>query len=314
MNLFVVATMLLVGAGALAGFALIGAARQRASIRARFSEAVGADAVPADTVKVSMWQRLLEGFGRRPPGGPRRESGSGREPGDFDVLLHRAGWPSRGARSLFRSVLIVAPVFTTSVALGWVWLADVMDAGRGWLGGVFVAFVVGFVAPRMAIRTLANARGMRLSRESPFFCRLLAMALDSGLTLEQAFRTLAGELHDVLRESRTEITWVLRRIDAGASVADTLTDWRKLVGVPEISDLANLLLEITRFGGNARGSLIALARSIEERQLASVKEQINKLTVKMTVVMTVLLFPALLVVLAGPGILALLRGLSHVAR
>lgn len=59
--------------------------------------------------------------------------------------------------------------------------------------------------------------------------------------------------------------------------------------------------------------LLELAQAIEQRQLATVKERINKLAVKMTVVMMVLLFPALLVVLAGPGMLALVRSLSSVA-
>jgi tight adherence protein C len=48
---------------------------------------------------------------------------------------------------------------------------------------------------------------------------------------------------------------------------------------------------------------------MEERQLSALREYVNVLSGKMSVVMMVFLFPALLIFLAGPGFIALAKGL-----
>ena len=63
-------------------------------------------------------------------------------------------------------------------------------------------------------------------------------------------------------------------------------------------------------GGNIRETLVKFAQLIEERQLSALREYVNVLSGKMSVVMMVFLFPALLIFLAGPGFMALAKGLS----
>jgi tight adherence protein C len=297
------ALVLFAAALAVGGVGWFTAARQRAGVRGRFAQAFGSDEATGGYDETGM-ARMLARI-------ERQQAGPQGEPGEFRRLLHRAGWSSRNARAVFYLILIGTPVLSALAALAWVLLARGLDA-RG-MAIVFIAFVLGYMAPRSGVRMLAEARGERLAREAPVWCRLLAMLLESGLNTEQALRSLLADSAEVLPESTKEIAWLIRRLDAGASLPDALGDWQKVLGVPELSDLAGLLQQVSRFGGNARGPLLELALAIEQRQLATVKERINKLAVKMTVVMMVLLFPALLVVLAGPGMLALMRSLRNVA-
>lgn len=304
MNIMPLAVILLASAVIIAGLVWAISARQRAGVRGRFAQAFGADGAATVGYDETGMSRLVARM-------ERQRAGEELHVSEFRSLLHRAGWSSRDARAVFYVLLYVFPVVLSVAAAAWVFFGRGLDA-RGVLI-VFIAFVVGFEAPRVGIRSLAKARAERLAREAPIWCRLLAMLLESGLNTEQALRSMITDSAQVIPESTHEIAWLLRRLDAGASLPDALGDWQKVLGVPELGDFASLLQQVSRFGGNARVPLLDLAQAIEQRQLATVKERINKLAVKMTVVMMVLLFPALLVVLAGPGMLALVRSLSSVA-
>src|SRR3546814_13863988 len=49
-----------------------------------------------------------------------------------------------------------------------------------------------FVGAKLALRSLANRRMRRVNDELPFVLDLMTMLLESGVSLDQCFRTLAG--------------------------------------------------------------------------------------------------------------------------
>ncbi|MNC72975.1 hypothetical protein D3C75_1241030 [compost metagenome] len=57
-------------------------------------------------------------------------------------------------------------------------------------------------------------------------------------------------------------------------------------------------------------SLLALKDLLDDRRLTRMQERVSKMSAKMSAVMMVFLFPALLIVLAGPGFSALTRALG----
>ena len=59
--------------------------------------------------------------------------------------------------------------------------------------------------------------------------------------------------------------------------------------------------------GGAMKSLQALKALLDDRRLTRMQEYISKMSAKMSVVMMVFLFPALLIVLAGPSFIAISR-------
>lgn len=54
-------------------------------------------------------------------------------------------------------------------------------------------------------------------------------------------------------------------------------------------------------------SLQALKNLLDDRRLTRMQEYISKMSAKMSVVMMLFLFPALLIVLAGPSFIAIAR-------
>jgi len=58
-------------------------------------------------------------------------------------------------------------------------------------------------------------------------------------------------------------------------------------------------------------SLLALKQLLDDRRLTRLQEYISKMSAKMSVVMMVFLFPALLIVLGGPAMIAISRALNN---
>jgi tight adherence protein C len=80
--------------------------------------------------------------------------------------------------------------------------------------------------------------------------------------------------------------------------------------VDEFTDTCVILQQLLYQGGGAMKSLLALKQLLDDRRLTRLQEYISKMSAKMSVVMMLFLFPALLIVLAGPGFTALAKALG----
>lgn len=236
---------------------------------------------------------------------------SDRDQKEMTRLLKQAGWYAARERMAFMSASWLTPLIAVTCAGAYTVAADDITVTQK-LALVFVAFVLGFLIPRYVLRYRANARRNALSREMPTAIYLLRMLFDAGLSTEHTLRVMYEEGRVLMPNLAEEIAGTLQRIDAGHDRAEALHDMAAPLEVAELTDTVAILKQVTRHGGNIRDSLAKFAQLIEERQQSALREYINQLSAKMSVVMMVFLFPALLIFLAGPGFLALARGLGSV--
>ncbi|MGH8550454.1 MAG: type II secretion system F family protein [Methylococcales bacterium] len=225
-------------------------------------------------------------------------------------LIRQAGWNFGIQRSLFYLFAWLSPLAAAAGALFYIIPAEIVGARA--VAGVFIGFTAGFLLPRYILRYCAGARQKALSKEVPTAIHLLRMLFDAGLSIEHALWVLHSESKALLPELSPELAVVLNRINAGHDRVDALSDMANPLDVPELSDTVAILKQVTRHGGNVRDSLLQFARLMDERQQSALREYVSKLSAKMTVVMVVFLFPALMIFLAGPGFIALAKALLNV--
>jgi tight adherence protein C len=226
-------------------------------------------------------------------------------------LLKQAGWYAIPKRTVFMLISWLAPlVAMVGVGTYVITAGDIIGTQK--LALIFVAFVLGFLSPRYVLRYRAKVRRSALSRETPTAIYLLRMLFDAGLSTEHALRVMHDEGRVLMPNLSEEIAGALQRMDAGHDRADALHEMAEPLDVAELTDTVAILKQVTRYGGNIRESLMKFAQLMEERQQLALREYVNQLSGKMSVVMMIFLFPALLIFLAGPGFLALGRGLAGV--
>ncbi|MFJ3483653.1 type II secretion system F family protein [Pseudomonas sp. NPDC090202] len=278
-------------------FLLLGVARQKRYERQVMSRLQGE--MTRDS-KVGNWLRVLgdSRFGQR----------SVSLDSESQILLNRVGWRRSSQRSMFAACQIGLPIIAVCLVL-LVQAVFFEDATYPLMAPVF-ALGLGYLAPKRVLAAAAANRQKKVVGEISIFIPLLRILFESGMAVEQALRVLSGEGQRLLPVLSSELRVMLMRVDSGLELGDELNKVAVLLAVDEFSDTCVILNQLIHQGGGAMKSLLALKQLIDDRRLTRLQEYISKLSGKMSVVMMVFLFPALLIVLAGPGFVAIGKALG----
>lgn len=227
--------------------------------------------------------------------------------GETRVLLDRLGWRRSRQRSLFAAMQVGVPLLLCSVG---VLLQETVyrDLGVRWVIPLF-GLGLGYLLPKRALAYASARRQRQVAEEVMTFIPLLRILFESGLAVEQALRVLSHDGRHLLPVLSEELRAVLLRVDSGLSLAPELENTARLLAVDEFSDSCVILQQLLTQGGGAMKSLLSLKQLLDDRRLTALQERVSKMSGKMSVVMMIFLFPALLIVLAGPGFTALTRAL-----
>ena len=224
---------------------------------------------------------------------------------ETQLLLNRVGWRTASQRSLFAAFQIGTPVaFAGLIFLG----HELFFPGSGNLLIVLLfALAVGILIPKRMLAYVAKKRQQEVAVEVSTFIPLLRILFESGMAVEQALRVLSQEGRQLLPVLTGELRVMLVRVDSGLELSQELSKTAALLDVDEFNDTCVILQQLIQQGGGAMKSLQALKELLDDRRLTRMEEYISKMSAKMSVVMMAFLFPALMIVLAGPSFMAIAR-------
>jgi tight adherence protein C len=228
---------------------------------------------------------------------------------EINLLLARAGWRRHQDQALYFGLQLVLPGAALIVAL-LLWFATGGGVSMRALLALFTAFAVAWLGPRYVLRMLAARRQRIMRDEVPLLAQVLKVLFDAGLGLDQALVTVATEHADMIPVLASELRPVMRQVSRGADRSEVLGAMARVQDVQDLTDLITMLRQIDRYGGGIQQPMKAFVELLDERRRTDLQERVSKLSGSMTIVMIVFLFPALLVFLAGPGFLAILRMLT----
>lgn len=170
-----------------------------------------------------------------------------------------------------------------------------------------LATALGYLLPKRLLAAAAQQRQKQLAIEVSTFIPLLRILFESGMAVEQSLRVLSIESKQLLPALTHELRLILARVDSGLELGEELNKATQLLAVDEFTDTCVILQQLIHQGGGAMKSLLGLKLLLDDRRLTRLQEYISKMSAKMSVVMMLFLFPALLIVLAGPSFTALAR-------
>jgi tight adherence protein C len=228
--------------------------------------------------------------------------------GESQVLLDRLGWRRSRQRALFAAVQLGLPVLMLTLVL--LMLHSLPGEQGHWPVLALCALGAGYLLPKRLLALAAARRQRRIGEEVSLLIPLLRILFETGLAVEQALRVLAHEGRSLVPNISDELRLVLQRVDSGLALGLELDKCARQLAVEEFSDACVILQQLLVQGGGSMKSLLALKELLDDRRLTGLQERVSKMSAKMSAVMMVFLFPALLIVLAGPGFSALARALG----
>ncbi|MGD9125519.1 MAG: type II secretion system F family protein [Desulfarculaceae bacterium] len=170
---------------------------------------------------------------------------------------------------------------------------------------------LGFMLPSLVLTRKGNHRRDKISKELPDVLDLLVIAVEAGLGLDAAIRRVAKEVRGSSPVLARELTLVSLELRAGIARERALKNLAVRCGVDEMTSLVNMLNQADRYGVSVGRSLRIHSDSVRTKRKQKTKELAAKIPLKLLFPVLFLIFPAIMLVMAGPAILRVTETIMH---
>ncbi|EKF74352.1 hypothetical protein A11A3_09135 [Alcanivorax hongdengensis A-11-3] len=179
------------------------------------------------------------------------------------------------------------------------------------LGGAIVLGALGFIMPRRYIRAVADRARYRQNLEAIELAQVMRMLLEAGLSIERGFRIAALQARPLIPTLAYRLDRFNRLMDSGADRSAALDDIGDDKTVPVLHNLTRLLKQAGSLGGSVTESIEQIILEGQDVERSRIKEQVNKIGVKMTIIMMAIMLPALFIIIGGPAGISIMEALSR---
>jgi tight adherence protein C len=222
-------------------------------------------------------------------------------------VLAKAGYLQPSAVHIFVALRLVCTVGAFFAVL----LKSTSHNATTLILAVFSAFFCSRVFV-ILLKMKAERRERLLRRELPSVVDLLMMVLNSGISIDQSLRYVAG----MLEQTAPLCTIVLKRyvadIDSGTPFESAFERMGQRFGINEGYDLAYLIKQSLLQGGEIISSLESFGVELADKRVALAREQIGRKSVLLTLAMLAFFMPVLMITLGGPAVSQIMKTLTTV--
>ena len=221
--------------------------------------------------------------------------------------LSQAGYRGQAPYMTFLVVRMLAPLAFLAVAVFYLFfLLDLKQPPIVKLGGCIAAAWLGLQLPMLLLNNQIQRRQLSINRAFPEALDLLLICVESGMSIEAAFRKVSDEvgsqsvpLAEELMLTTAELSYLPNRRQA----YDNLVKRTDLQGVKSV---CMALQQAERYGTPLGAMLRTMAQENRDMRMAEAEKKAAGLPPKLTVPMILFFLPVLFVVILGPAIIQII--------
>ncbi len=173
-------------------------------------------------------------------------------------------------------------------------------AGAGWL-------IVCISLPDMWLDGRAKQLRAKISNQLPYLLDLLAMCIQTGMTVESAMSYVGRELH----EFDYDLAHVLKRTNERARIVgleQALDELYERIPTNEVRSFVMTFKQSIKYGSSVYEVLTTLAADIRELKMLELEERVGKLSAKISVPLILFIMVPIIILIAAPGVMRMLQG------
>ena len=182
-----------------------------------------------------------------------------------------------------------------------------LDAGAGLLAGGIAGAAAGFLGPDLLIYNMALKRQQQLLLSLPDVLDTLVISVEAGLAFDAAMAQVAQHGRSPMAR---ELLRVLQEMQLGAGRAAALRALAARTTVNELRTFVTAVVQAGDLGIPIAGVLREHAREMRVRRRQRAEEIAQKVPIKILFPVLFCLFPALFVVILGPGVLQIIHAFA----
>jgi tight adherence protein C len=172
-----------------------------------------------------------------------------------------------------------------------------------------VLAAMGYYLPDLVLRRKIANRQREILDNFPDAVDLLTVCVEAGLGLDAALSRVTEELRVKCPVLAEELHLVNLELRAGGTRQQALRNFALRTGLDELNTFVAMLVQAERFGTSIADSLRVYSAELRAKRKARAEEAAAKVAVKLLFPLMFCLFPALMLVIMGPGIINIYRHL-----
>ena len=236
-------------------------------------------------------------------------------PGDVSVArryLMAAGYRSDTAVATYYGIKVIASAVLLALAL--VFGGYIVDRFPYSLLVPVAAVFAGWFGPGLILDMMVGRRQEELRLSLPDALDLLVICVEAGIGLDEAINRVSKELDITHPDIAEEFALVNLEMRAGKRRAEALMNLADRTGVVDIRRFVAILTQSDRFGTNMADSLRTHSDFMRVKRRQEAEERAGKVGVKLVFPIFFCILPAMMLVVAGAGILQLVKQLFPMMR
>jgi len=163
--------------------------------------------------------------------------------------------------------------------------------------------IFGFFLPAQVLGMKIRGRQNRLDKALPDILDMFVISMDAGLSLNAALQRVAEEIRGVFDEFFEELQITAAELRAGITWDEAFDNLAKRTGVQSIRSMVSLMIQSGKLGSSIGDALRHHAEFTRTQRFLRAEEKAAKLPVKMVLPMIFCIFPSIMIVVVGPGLI-----------
>jgi tight adherence protein C len=173
---------------------------------------------------------------------------------------------------------------------------------------VFAFF--GFFLPTVVLSYKIKHRQERLDKALPDILDMFVICMEAGLSLNASLQRVADETRGVYQDFSDELQIAAGELRTGLPWSEAFDNMAQRTGVQSIRSVVGLMVQSQKLGASIGEALRHHAEFVRTQRLLRAEERAAKLPVKIIFPLIFCILPAIMIVVAGPGLIQMAKWLS----
>ncbi|TFH90897.1 type II secretion system F family protein [Vibrio ouci] len=222
---------------------------------------------------------------------------------DVSVRFESAGFSDTRFAHLFMPMKYISLVLGEVIIGAFFWFTE--GQTNHWIAAAGAWAMIAIALPDIILDSMAKARQRRISKQMPYLIDLMAICVQTGMTIEASMKYLSVEMGSFNQEMASLLDKTNHRARI-VGMQRALEELYDKVPSSEMRSFVMTLSQSIQHGSSIYTMLTTLAGDIREVQMLELEEEIGKLAAKMSIPLIVFILIPIVFVIAAPGVMRLM--------
>lgn len=221
---------------------------------------------------------------------------------EIKATLMQAGYRGQGPQVTFLFFRMVAPIgMFVATALYVFVLVPINQSAMMKIGMCIAAAYLGLKLPQLFLKNVITRRQQSVRRAFPDALDLLLICVESGMSIDAAFKRVSQEVGSQSVPLAEEFTLTTAELSYLQDRRMAFENLATRTGIDGVKAVCTALIQAERYGTPLAQALRVLAQEIRDQRMSEAEKKAAALPPKLTVPMILFFLPVLFIVIMGPA-------------